>query len=85
MLTKTYPKLKITAIPELSNQYNSFIVAVRDDVFFGKAGYFVLQDDIRLSAPDDTKAPGTIMYNLTIPAHKIFIKNPEQIAVLTGI
>ena len=86
MLTKTYPKLKIIAIPELSTKYDSFILAARDDdAFFGKAGYFVLQDDIRLSAPDETSAPGTIMYTLTIPAHKIFIKNPEQIAVLTGI
>lgn len=86
MLTKTYPKLKIIAIPELSTKSDSFILAVRDnDAFFGKAGYFILQDDIRLSAPDEISAPGTIMYTLTIPAHKIFIKNPEQIAVLTGI
>lgn len=83
MLKVAFPELKIITLPELDQEQCALLIC--DDPAYGKPGYLVLQDGnpIKAFAPDEGIT--TIKYELFIPAHKVVITNPEQIAVLEGI
>lgn len=85
MLKFAFPELKVITLPELTHNQERCALLICDDPVYGKPGYLVLQDGnpIKAFAPDEGIT--TIKYELFIPAHKVVITNPEQIAVLEGI
>ena len=83
MLKVAFPELKIITLPELDQEQCALLIC--DDPAYGKPGYLVLQDGNPIKAFDPDEGITAIKYELFIPAHKVFITNPEQITVLEGI
>lgn len=83
MLKVAFPELKIITLPELDQEQCALLIC--DDPAYGKPGYLVLQDGSPIKAFDRDELLTTVKYELFIPAHKVVITNPEQIAVLEGI
>ena len=84
MLMFAFPELKVVTLPELAHNQEQCALLICDDPAYGKPGYLVLQDEhCKAFASDDLIT--IIKYELSIPAHKLVITNPEQIAVLEGI
>ena len=85
MLKVAFPELKIITLPELAHNQEQCALLICDDPAYGKPGYLVLQDGSPIKAFDRDELLTTVKYELFIPAHKVVITNPEQIAVLEGI
>lgn len=84
IIQATFPKLKIATIPELVHDDDKFALLISDDPIYGKPGYLALKNQVKLYDRDEVDN-GTIRYKLLIPAYKLVITNPSQIAILTGI
>lgn len=84
MLHSAFSELKVVVDQDITHIDDTFALFVCDDPAYGKPGYLALKEAAKLSSPDDGYN-AAIRYDLTIPAHKLVITNPEQIAILTGI
>lgn len=84
IIQATFPKLKITTIPELIHDDDNFALLISEDPVYDKPGYLALKNQVKLYDPDVVDA-GSIRYKLSIPAYKLVLTNPSQIAVLMGI
>ena len=85
MLKFAFPELKIITLPELAHDQERCALLICDDPVYGKPGYLVLQDGHPIKAINRDELITTVKYELLLPAHKMVITNPEQIAVLEGI
>lgn len=85
MLKFAFPELKVITLPELTHNQERCVLLICDDPVYGKPGYLVLQDGNPIKAFNRDELLTAVKYELFIPAHKVVITNPEQIAVLEGI
>ena len=85
MLKVAFPELKIITLPELAHNQEQCALLSCVDPAYGKPGYLVLQDGSPIKAFDRDELLTPVKYELFIPAHKVVITNPEQIAVLEAI
>lgn len=82
MLKAALPNLELLTVPALKRQEEAYVLLICTSQAYGPACYLSLDGEIHFRAIPHIEHS---LYKLHIPAHKLVITNPEQIAVLTGI
>lgn len=82
MIKAALPNLELLTVPALEFQQKAYAMLICTSQAYGPAGYLSLDGEIHFRAVPHIE---NNRYKLHIPAHKLIITNPEQIAVLTGI